>query len=71
MTYYFSLNITSQEYLPYYQGRVQTVVVVTEQGVKIEFPAMHLRNHLTSTGISGRFCLQTRNNKFLSLDKIA
>lgn len=71
MTYYFSLNITSQDYLPYYQGRVQSVVVMTEQGVKIEFPAMHLRNHLTASGIKGRFCLQTQNNKFLSLDKIA
>tara|TARA_R110000744_G_scaffold187129_3_gene306577 strand:+ start:164 stop:379 length:216 start_codon:yes stop_codon:yes gene_type:complete len=70
MTYYFSLNFTSEEYLPYYQGRVQSIIVMTEQGVKVEFPAMHLRNYITSMGIRGRFCLKTQNNKFLSLDKI-
>jgi hypothetical protein len=69
MKYYFSLNITSQEYLPYYQGRVQSIIVMTEQGEKVEFPAMHLRNHVTGNGIKGRFCLQTLHNKFLSLDK--
>ena len=71
MKYYFYLNITSQEYLPYYQGRVQSIVVMTEQGVKVEFPAMHLRKHLTGMGIKGYFCLQTLNNKFLSLDIIS
>ncbi|AZQ84654.1 DUF2835 family protein [Colwellia sp. Arc7-635] len=71
MTYYFSLNISSQDYLPYYQGQIRSIVVVTAQGIRLEFPAMHLRNHLTATGIKGHFCLQTQNNKFLSLDKIS
>ncbi|MBA6390783.1 DUF2835 domain-containing protein [Colwellia sp. BRX10-3] len=71
MKYSFRLNITNQEYLPYYQGRVQSIIVMTEQGVKVEFPAMHLRNYLTGHGIKGYFCLQTQNNKFLSLDKIS
>jgi hypothetical protein len=71
MKYYFSLNITSQEYLPYYQGRIKSIIVMTEQRVKVEFPAMHLRIYLTRNGIKGRFCLQTLNNKFLSLDKVS
>ena len=71
MKYYFYLNITNQEYLPYYQGRIQSIVVMSDQGVKVEFPAMHLRKHLKGTGIKGLFCLQTLNNKFLSLDKIS
>ena len=70
MKYHFSLNMTSQEYLPYYQGRANSIVVVADEGVKVEFPAMHLRQFLTSTGIKGYFCLQTQDNKFLSLDKI-
>lgn len=62
--------MTSKEYLPYYQGRANSIVVVTIEGVKVEFPAMHLRNYLTATGINGYFCLQTKDNKFLSLDKL-
>ncbi|ARD46192.1 DUF2835 domain-containing protein [Colwellia sp. PAMC 21821] len=71
MKYYFNLTITSQEYLPYYQGQIQSIIVRSEQGIKVEFPAMHLRKYLTSNGIKGHFCLQTQNNKFLSLDKIS
>ena len=71
MKYYFSLNITNQEFLPYYQGRVQTIIVTTGQGLKLEFPAMHLRSYLTASGIRGYFCLQTQDNKFLSLDKLS
>ena len=71
MKYYFSLNITNQDFLPYYQGRVQTIVVTTVQGLKLEFPAMHLRQFLTSSGIKGHFCLQTQQNKFFLLEKIS
>lgn len=70
MKYYFTLNVSSEDYLPYYQGRVHSIIVRTEQGLKVEFPAMHLRKHLTRQGINGRFCLETRNNKFLSLEKL-
>ena len=71
MKYYFNLKITLDEFLPYYQGRVQSILVVTEQGLKVEFPAMHLRSYVSTDGIKGRFCLQTQNNKFMSLDKIS
>ncbi|MGB2739467.1 MAG: DUF2835 domain-containing protein [Cognaticolwellia sp.] len=71
MKYYFSLNISSQDYLPYYQGRVHTIIVTTAQGIRLEFPAMHLRSFLTNTGIKGYFCLQTQDQKFLSLEKIS
>jgi len=70
MKYYFSLNITANDFLPYYQGKVQNVVVTTTQGIKVQFPAMHLRKYLTAIGIQGYFCLQTQQNKFLSLSKL-
>lgn len=71
MKYYFDLTMTTQEFLPYYQGQLQTIVVTTTQGKRIQFPAMHLRNHLSSAGVSGYFCMETANNKFLSLKKLA
>ncbi len=70
MKYYFTLNITNNEFLPYYQGTVQNVVVTTNKGIKVQFPAMHLRKHLTGSGIQGFFCLETKQNKFLSLSKL-
>ncbi|PKI17438.1 DUF2835 domain-containing protein [Colwellia sp. 12G3] len=70
MNYYFSIKITANEFLPYYQGTVQNVVVRTTQGVKVQFPAIHLRKYVTASGIQGDFCLQTQQNKFLSLSKL-
>ncbi len=70
MKYYFSINISANEFIPYYQGIVKNVVVTTYQGIKVQFPAMHLRKHLTTSGIQGNFCLQTEQNKFLSLTKV-
>ncbi|GHE83765.1 DUF2835 domain-containing protein [Thalassotalea profundi] len=70
MKYYFSINMTSEEFFPYYQGKILAVVVTTDMGIKVQFPAMHLRKYLTSTGIKGRFCLETVNNKFISLTRI-
>lgn len=70
MKYYFTLKISSEEFLPYYQGKVHNVQVTTTNGITVQFPAMHLRKHLSSLGIQGYFCLETQNNKFLSLNKI-
>jgi len=58
------------EFLPYYQGRIQTVSVVTTQGVRIQFPAMHIKKYLVRSGISGYFCMNTEDSKFLSLEKL-
>lgn len=70
MKYYFSLKVTTNEFLPYYQGKIQNVVVTTTKGIKVQFSAMHLRKYLTATGIQGFYCLETQQNKFLSLSKL-
>lgn len=69
-TFYFSLNMTTQDFLPYYQGKVQSLVVTTTNGLRVEFPAMHLRKYIDTLGIRGFFCLKTEQGKFLSLTKI-
>lgn len=66
-TFYFSLILTPEEFYPYYKGEVHTVQVVTNTGITVRFPAMHLRNHITNNGIRGNFMLTTENNKFKSL----
>ena len=69
MKYYFSINLSSSQYLPYYQGQIQAIVVTTYDGKKIQFPAMHLRQFVSDSGVIGDFCMETKNKKFLSLTK--
>lgn len=58
----FSLNIPTQEMLRYYRGEVQTVVVTTDEGLRVQFPAVLLRAHVTDNGIFGRFQLKFDDN---------
>ncbi len=70
MKYYFNIRLSYDEFLPYYQGRVQNVVAMSHCGQRIQFPAMHLRQYLTRAGINGKFLLTTQNNKFISIEKL-
>ncbi len=70
MKYYFSLYMSREDFMPYYTGQLSTVVTRATNGQNIQFPAMHLRKFMTNTGIKGAFCLETDNNKFISLKKI-
>jgi len=71
MKYYFVIKMSAQEFLPYYQGSVHSIVATSTTGSRVQFPAMHMRKYLTSVGINGYFCLETENNKFKSLSKIS
>ncbi len=69
--YYFSLNISYQAFLVHYSGVASTVLVVTEQGLKLQLPASRFRPFLTQIGIKGRFRLTTDGeNKFLKLEML-
>jgi len=69
--FYFSLQISQQQYLQYYQGTANAVQVVTETGQKVQFPAIRLRPFLTHTGIHGRFHLTIdNNNRFIDLQRL-
>ncbi len=69
--FYFTISLTSEEFLPYYHGHFDSIQVVTTQGIKVRFPAMHLRKFVTMTGIHGKFLLITENNKFKSMTKLS
>ena len=62
--------MTAEEFLPYYQGRAQSIIVTSNLGQRLQFPARHMRPYLKSSGISGYFCMETKNNKFLSLTEV-
>ncbi|MBV1930290.1 MAG: DUF2835 domain-containing protein [Porticoccaceae bacterium] len=66
----FTLNISSQEYLAYYQGKASQVRIKDGSRITL-FPAEGLRPFVTHTGIHGRFKLiYDKNNKFVSLEKV-
>ncbi|GAD65254.1 DUF2835 domain-containing protein [Vibrio proteolyticus] len=68
-TYFFRLNISYQAFLAHYSGMAASVLVVTEQGVRLQLPASRFRPFLTQIGVKGRFRLTTdQNNKFLKLE---
>ncbi|MCG8428177.1 MAG: DUF2835 domain-containing protein [Chromatiales bacterium] len=67
----FRLSLTSQEFLHYYQGHAQAVIVRAEDGRRIQIPAHILRKFVTPSGISGRFEMRLDStNKMLSIEQI-
>ncbi|WP_112479983.1 DUF2835 domain-containing protein [Vibrio variabilis] len=69
--YYFTLNISYQQYLTHYTGHASSVLVYTDQGLRLQLPATRFRPFLTQLGLKGRFRLTTdQNNKFLRLESL-
>ncbi|WP_075651961.1 DUF2835 domain-containing protein [Vibrio ponticus] len=67
--YYFSLNIPYQTFLVHYNGAASSVMVTTDNGLRIQLPATRFRPFLSQIGLKGRFRLTTdQNNKFLKLE---
>ncbi len=67
----FSIRITPQQYLKFYQGNASWVAITAEDGRKLKLPAKNLRPYLTHDGISGRFILKfDDNNKMISLTRL-
>ncbi len=70
MQIYFSIGLSYQAFLPYYQGSIDKVQVFDEQGRCIWISGRHLRKFLTKEGIIGRFCLTLDSHgKFVSIER--
>lgn len=69
--YYFSLNISYQQFLAHYSGSAANIQVVTTQGLRLQLPASRFRSFLTQIGIKGQFRLTTdHQNKFIKLESL-
>lgn len=67
----FKLNIGYDQYLAVYQGVAKTVFVRAEDGRKIAFPAINIRQYLTKSGIQGYFEMElTVHNKFVGISRL-
>jgi len=67
----FSLDISAEKYLAYYQGSAKFVKVMTEQGLSLRFPASELQKFVTHDGIKGRFeIVFNAQHKLVSMNRI-
>jgi len=67
----FSLDISADKYLAYYQGAAKSVKVMTEEGLSLKFPASELQKFVTHDGIKGRFeIVFNAQHKLVSMNRI-
>ncbi|MCW8930115.1 MAG: DUF2835 domain-containing protein [Gammaproteobacteria bacterium] len=68
----FRLEISVEEYLRYYQGEVNSVIVTMAGGKTIQFPANALQKHVDQFGVNGSFRITfDDNNKMINMERIS
>ena len=67
----FSIKISPEQYLAYYQRSVNNVSVVATDGRRIQFPARLLQKFVTHDGIEGTFEMEFDDqHKLIELRKL-
>ncbi|MES9857156.1 MAG: DUF2835 domain-containing protein [Sedimenticola sp.] len=67
----FSLSLSTEKFLRYYNGTAQAVIVHADDGRRLQLPARNFRQFITADGIQGRFEITLdENNKLLEMEKI-
>ena len=68
--YEFTLHLSADEYLQYYEGVASAIQVQSHCGKIIQFPADKMRKFVLKEGVHGTFIMQLDDqNKFLSLQR--
>jgi hypothetical protein len=68
----FSMHLSAEKYLLYYQGTAKDVIVKSEDGRTLKFPANRLQKFVTRDGIAGRFeIIFDNNHKIVSLKRLS
>lgn len=69
--YEFTLHLSAEEYLQYYEGIARSIQVRSRCGKTIQFPADKMREFVLKDGVHGSFIIQlNENNKLLSIRRI-
>ncbi len=67
----FTLHLTADEYLQFYEGVEQAIQVRSRCGKTIQFPAEKMREFVLQDGVHGTFIIQLdEQNKFLSIKQL-
>lgn len=68
--YEFTLHLSAEEYLQYYEGVAKFIQVTSDCGKTIQFSADKMREFVLEDGVHGRFIIFLDNkNKFVTLCK--
>ncbi|PSW14817.1 DUF2835 domain-containing protein [Photobacterium sanctipauli] len=68
----FSAYISYNDFLNHYSGVAATVVVRTDNGLKLQLPASRFRPFLTQIGVKGRFRVTVnQDNRLQGIEQIA
>ncbi|QDE31476.1 MULTISPECIES: DUF2835 domain-containing protein [Shewanella] len=71
MEIFFSLNVSYEAFLPYYQGFAEKVQVRDHHGRILHINGKYFRPYLTPQGINGQFKLVLNSEgNFKSLNKL-
>lgn len=67
----FSMHLSAEKYLQFYKGKAKDVIVKTEDGRTLKFPASRLQSFVGKDGITGRFeILFDDDFKIVSLQRV-
>ena len=67
----FSMHLSAEKYLSYYQGSAKNVIVKAEDGRSLKFPANRLQEFVTKDGVTGRFeIVFDDGNKIVSMRRL-
>ena len=68
----FSLSISPEEMQRCYRGEASSVIVLSDKGLRLQFPERLLRSFVGPSGITGRFEIEYDDQgKLLNLRQIA
>ena len=69
--YVFTLQVSPEKYLGYYQGKIRQVIVRCTTGQTVQFPASLLQKFVAPEGIHGNFVLTSdENHKIIGLERL-
>ena len=70
-TFEFSINLSAEKTQHIYQGQARYILVYTDDGLRLQLPAINFRQYVASNGIQGRFKVEIDDhNKIIQLSLI-
>lgn len=65
---FFTLNISNQEILRYYEGNAQNLIVNLNDGRRVQLPLINFRPYINDLGLNGKFIVKfNEENKLIDL----
>jgi hypothetical protein len=69
--YRFSISVSTEDWLSFYEGSIQNIIVRTFHGLRVSIPARNFLPFVTYSGIQGTFEITFNENKrIVQLTKI-